>query len=153
MRGECIDTVLVLSGLSILQTAFSADSNMRFFSFSDKESKDFFSSTHCPCPSGKTSWSISSLWRQLGIPSHSVELLSFLPFLHFFRRIHLARRKKIICLLHMGLQRKSLAPERHMLPTPFFSILERESLPQKRIFLLKDKKKNYLPELAVALRG
>lgn len=106
-----------------------------------KTQKIFFSSTHCPCPSGKTSWSISSLWRQLGMPSHSVELLSFLPFLHFFRRIHLARRKKIICLLRMGLQTKSLAPERHMLPTLSSQYLRGSLYPREEFFFSKTKKK------------
>lgn len=107
-RGKCIDTVPGLSVLSILQAAFSADSKMRYFSSSKKELKYLFSSIYCPCPSGKTSCSVSSLWRQLGMPTHSVELLCFLPSLHLFRRIYLARRKKIICLLHMGLQRSLL---------------------------------------------
>lgn len=86
------------------------------------------------------------------MPSHSVELLSFLPFLYFFRRIHLARRKKIICLLRMGLQRKSLAPERHMLPTLSSQYLRGSLYPREEFFFSKTKN-NYLPELAVALRG
>lgn len=120
----------VLSVLSILQTASSADSNTRYCPFSEEESEDFFSSTHCPCPCGRTSCSVSSLWRQLG--THSLELLCLLPFLHLFTRIHLARRKKIICLFHLGFQRRSLDSEGKMLPTPFPSILE--SVPQKEFF-------------------
>lgn len=64
-----------------------------------KSQKIFSAGLTVRCP-------VSNLWRQLGMPTHSVELSSLLPFLHLFTRIHLAKRK-ITCLLHLVFQRTS----------------------------------------------